>query len=242
MKHKYILRHGFSFTNEYWKNLIPLLEGEVVFYDPYLRRPGEELCPTKDPCVVRVSSSLGSFASLKDDVKGERFAPRDEGRVVGIGHSLGFQELNNSGIEFDFLVCLQGFIDYCGSEPKQRERRAREIDGMIKAFEIDTKKRIQEFHDYCNCDDPLPQSIVAEDLIADLLSMKKSYEYCGRPALAIGSDADDIVPMSIINDNFQRFAPLVKIEQINGVPHSLGFLKAKEVAEKIKEFEESLDA
>jgi pimeloyl-[acyl-carrier protein] methyl ester esterase len=159
-------------------------------------------------------------------------------RYVGIGHSIGFQKLNNSGIQFDYLVGLQGFVDFCGSGADQRRSRVRNIDGMIKMFQNDPVQSLQGFYKVCQYDRPTPKNISAEELIADLESMKKSYEHCGCPTLIIGSDADEIVPMSIINDNFQNLGSRARIEEINGVPHSLGFLKAKEVAEKIENLKE----
>jgi pimeloyl-ACP methyl ester carboxylesterase len=79
----------------------------------------------------------------------------------------------------------------------------------------------------------MPENVVAADLTADLRSMKRKYE-CRRdcPILIIGSDDDEIVPPSILDDNFGDM-PNVRLEKINNVSHLLGFKKAEETAEKI---------
>jgi pimeloyl-[acyl-carrier protein] methyl ester esterase len=198
MKYIYLLRHGWGFSNEYWRNLVPLLDGDIVFFD--------------------------------DDYKIDKTK-----RYIGIGHSVGFQKLNNSGINFDFLVGLQGFLNFCGSEPSEKKLREENIDRLGKMLVADAVQTLKTFYDACRYPDPVPENISVDDLAADLLSMKKSHAHCGRPTLIIGSDEDQIVPMSIINDNFDRM-PNVVVEEINGVVHSLGFFKAKEVSEKIKDF------
>ena len=70
----YLLAHGFGFTNDYWQNLIPLLDGNISFFNDH----------------------------NLDDSK----------TYIGLGHSLGFLKLNNSGLQFESLVALQGFLNY----------------------------------------------------------------------------------------------------------------------------------
>ena len=69
----YLLCSGFGFDNGYWKNLIPLLDGEYEFFD-------------------------SSF---------EASERRD---YVGIGHSLGFLKLNNSGIKFRISAAVNHLV------------------------------------------------------------------------------------------------------------------------------------
>jgi pimeloyl-[acyl-carrier protein] methyl ester esterase len=193
----YLLCHGFGFSNEYWGNLIPLLDGEIAFFD-------DDFDKTK--------------------------------RYIGIGHSIGFQKLNNSGIKFDFLIGLQGFINFCGNDPGEGKIRGENIDRMIKMFEADVSQALKLFHNVCRYPDPVHEKAVCkQSLMDDLLSMKKSYEHCGCPTLIIGSGEDEIVTMSLIHDNFQHMGNVI-VEEIDGVPHSLGFHKPAEVSEKIKKF------
>ena len=67
----YLLAHGFGFTNDYWQNLVPLLDGNIYFFD--------DLDLDKDKT------------------------------YVGIGHSVGFLKLNNSGLQFDALIACRKF-------------------------------------------------------------------------------------------------------------------------------------
>jgi pimeloyl-[acyl-carrier protein] methyl ester esterase len=193
MKPAYLLCHGFGFSHEYWRNLTPLLDGDIVYFDK-------------------------NFTAKRS--------------YIGIGHSVGFQKLNNSDIKFDYLIGLQGFVNFCGSAEESKKEREQNIDRMIKAFQTNALMSLKMFYNACGYEGSIPETPV-EELIEDLISMKKSYrcrDDC--PVLIIGSDDDEIVPMSIISDNFADLRN-VTTEKINGVPHSLGFLKAAEVSEKI---------
>jgi pimeloyl-[acyl-carrier protein] methyl ester esterase len=192
----YLLWHGFGFSNEYWRNLIPLLDGEVVFSNDNL--------------------DLNK-------------------RYVGIGHSIGFQKLNNSGLKFDCLIGLQGFINFCGSVQSVRNKRTTEIDHMLQMFAKDASQSLEFFYRVCKYPDPISKNIELDILMEDLKSMKESYAHCGCPTLIIGSEQDEIVPLSLIEDNFQN-VPNVTVEEINGVSHSLGFYEPEKVFQKIKNF------
>jgi pimeloyl-[acyl-carrier protein] methyl ester esterase len=194
MKPTYLLSHGFGFSNEYWKNLIPLLNGDAVFFD-------------------------------------ENFAKNR--RYIGIGHSVGFQKLHNSDIKFDYLIGLQGFVNFCGSEEELKKVRKQNIDRMIKMFKINALTSLKIFHKSCGYEEPFSKNITVEKLVSDLESLKESYK-CRTdcPILIIGSDEDKIVPPSIINDNFKH-ASNVKTEKINDFQHALGFFIAEKVLEKI---------
>ncbi|MDR0632147.1 MAG: alpha/beta hydrolase [Holosporaceae bacterium] len=192
----YLLCHGFGFSNKYWRNLIPFLDGEVIFSD--------------------------------DNSDKNR-------RYVGIGHSIGFQKLNNSGLKFDCLIGLQGFINFCGSDQNTRNERAANLDQMLQISAVDIAKSLEFFYRLCKYPDPIPKNIRADVLMEDLKSMKESYPHCGCPTLIIGSEQDEIVPLSIIKDNFQNVRN-VTVEEINDVPHSLGFCEPEEVSQKIENF------
>jgi pimeloyl-[acyl-carrier protein] methyl ester esterase len=159
----------------------------------------------------------------------ENFTVDPNKHYIGIGHSLGFQKLNNSDIKFDFLIGLQGFINFCGSNTIIRKKN---LDRMIKMFEKDASWALKIFYDACQYNRPVPKEINKDERIKDLISMKKSYSYCGCSGLIIGSDVDKIVPMSVIEDNF-RCIPNVVIKRINGIPHILGFIKADAVVHEI---------
>jgi pimeloyl-[acyl-carrier protein] methyl ester esterase len=192
----YLLCHGFGFSNEYWRNLVPLLDGEVVFFDDN---------------------------------------PDKNKRYIGIGHSVGFQKLNNSDFKFDCLVGLQGFINFCGNDPNAKKEREANLDHMLRVFSENAAKSLDFFYRVCKYPDPIPKNIDSDILLKDLKSMKESYRHCGCPTLIIGSRQDEIVPLSVIKDNFQNIQN-ANIEEINGVAHSLGFYEPEEVFRKIKIF------
>jgi pimeloyl-[acyl-carrier protein] methyl ester esterase len=194
----YLLCHGFGFSNEYWRNLIPLLDGDIVFFND------------------------------NDSLDRNR-------RYVGIGHSIGFQKLNNSGLEFDCLIGLQGFINFCGSNPSMKNEREANLDHMLRIFTEDAAKGLEFFYRVCKYPGPIPKNIDANILTEDLRSMKESYRHCGCSTLIIGSEQDEIVPLSVIKDNFQNVRN-VTVEEISGVPHSLGFHEPEKVFRKIKFF------
>lgn len=194
-EHCYLLCHGFGFTQDYWRNLAPLLDGDIAYF-----------CET--------------FV--------------DEGRrYVGIGHSIGFLKLNNSNVKFDYLVGLQGFVNFCGTEDKLKKIRQKNVDRMIKTFETDAVRSLRMFYNACGHQGSMPKSVDSENLISDLKSMKHAYECRSDcPILIIGNDDDEILPPSILNDNFDHVSN-AEIRKINGVSHLLGFKKADEVANEI---------
>lgn len=197
MNFKYILCHGFGFSEQYWKNLIPLLDGEVIFF-----REGLQFKDNED--------------------------------YIGIGHSNGFTKLNNSGINFKYLIGLQGFLNFCGGNPKMQLVRKSNLDKMIKNFKINTTEALKEFYKICGCHElEIPETVDQEYLINELELMKKSYLHCGVKTTIIGSSEDRIVPISLIEDNFINIEG-VKIMCIDGIGHSLGFHNSEIVLKTIK--------
>ncbi len=193
----YLLAHGFGFTNDYWRNLAPLLDGKIHFLD--------------DPNLDKSKT------------------------YIGIGHSLGFLKLNNSGLRFEALVALQGFLNYCGSADRMRKIREAELSKVRKNIVSNKDKILEQFRAFCGYDKDVSTNIPLQILLDELEMMEKSYQHCGVKTLVIGSTDDVIVPMSIINDNFAKLNN-IKILQFNTGRHALGYLDPKLVAEKILEF------
>ena len=193
----YVLAHGFGFTNDYWQNLMPLLEGNVYFFD--------------DPHLDKDKT------------------------YVGIGHSIGFLKLNNSGLKFDSLVALQGFLNYCGSSDRMRKIREAEIAKVRNRVITNKNESLQQFRLFCGYDKEVKTDIPLTILLDELEMMEHSYKHCGVKTLVIGSSDDVIVPMSIINDNFSHLTNAT-ILQLDYAKHALGYIKSQIVAEKIRNF------
>ena len=193
----YLLAHGFGFTNDYWQNLIPLLNGNIYFFnDPNLDK---------------------------------------DKTYVGIGHSIGFLKLNNSGLKFDALVALQGFLNYCGSSDRMRKIREAGIAKVRNRVITNKNESLRQFRSFCGYDKEVTTDIPLQTLLHELDMMGKSYEHCRVKTLVIGSADDVIVPMSIINDNFSHLANAT-ILQLDYGKHALGYIKSQIVAEKIRNF------
>ncbi len=195
---KYLLCHGFSFSDEYWNNLVPLLDAAYEFFD-----------------------ENKNYDSAKN--------------YIGIGHSIGFQKLNNSGIKFKALIGLQGFLNFCNNDPIILEN----IDRMIHSFSISTDKSVDFFHKVCGLPQAISNDSSADQLLSDLESMKYGYKHCGYPTMIIGTNDDPIISKQNIIDNFKSL-PEIKLSFIEGQHHALGFLNAAEVVQQIQDFLKSI--
>ena len=190
----YLLSHGFGFTNDYWRNLVPLLDGEIHFFD--------ELNLDKSKT------------------------------YVGIGHSLGFLKLNNSGLKFEALVALQGFLNYCGNLDRMQKVRKIALQKVRNKIIENKNESLRQFRSFCGYADNVTTDIPLSTLLAELEMMEHSYKHCGVKTLVIGSSDDVIVPMSVINDNFSNLKD-VTILQLNTGRHALGYLHPVLIAKNI---------
>ncbi|MDR0942768.1 MAG: hypothetical protein LBM19_04155 [Holosporales bacterium] len=186
----YILAHGFGFTNDYWRNLKPLLNGNVFYY-------GDSVDPSKE--------------------------------YIGIGHSLGFLKLNNSGLKFSRLIGLQGFLNYCGNDDKISSIMKPQLDEGIQKYKSDYRKTLKEFYTVCGYLGDVPDSVTREDLLADLEAMKDSYKHCGADTIIVGTPDDSVIPSVLIEDNFADI-DCVEIKMLDlGIGHTLGFNRSEVV-------------
>ena len=190
----YLLAHGFGFTNDYWQNLVPQLNGNIHFFgDPNLDK---------------------------------------EKTYIGIGHSLGFLKLNNSGLKFEALVALQGFLNFCGSSVRMQKIREAGIAKVRDRVLTNKNESLRQFRTFCGYDKEVKTNIPLQILLDELKMMENRYEHCGVKTLVIGSADDVIVPMSIINDNFSNLKD-VTILQLNTGRHALGYLHPVLIAKNI---------
>ena len=101
--------------------------------------------------------------------------------------------------------------------------------------ERDTERFLEFFRNLCGYEDRIEKNFSKEELLRDLESMKYSYKHCGLPTLIIGSEQDKIVEPQILQDNFSN-NPLIQLEYVDEVNHTLGFSKSAEVFKIIKAF------
>ena len=155
-------------------------------------------------------------------------------KYIGIGHSLGFLKLNNSGLWFDYLVGLQPFLNFCGTDRRLHEFRKQQLDKVISDFKLDAEQFLKNFR--CQCgylgavalDNP-------EQLAAEFSLMQLSYPHNGVKTLVLAGKDDQVVPYSLVIDNFLGIAQ-VTIDELSGTKHVLGYKKPEAVALKISEF------
>lgn len=144
---------------------------------------------------------------------------------IAIGHSIGFLKLNNSGLRFDHIIGLQGFLNFCGNGSKMRVVREHNLKQTTDMFiQNDKDVALEQFYKACGIDDTNNRSNTEskQDLLTDLEMMKNNYEYCGISTTILGSPNDFIVPLSLIKDNFRNL-PKVKIIEANVSHHALGY-------------------
>ena len=200
----YLLCNGFCFCNDFWKNLIPLLDNKYEYYN-------------------------------------ENFVENKNEAYIGIGHSLGFLKLNNSGIKFKALIGLHGFLDFCGTENSKRAILQNTIDRMIASCKKNPRKFIDFFYSLCGYKyPPNYQTVLENNLISDLEYMKNAYQHCGAQTLIICSINDKVLNNEITMDNFKK-RKNVELHYINNVNHTLGFSEQEKVFKLIRRFIEKID-
>ena len=99
---------------------------------------------------------------------------------------------------------------------------------------------MRQFRIFCGYGDSVTYDSITTDislstLLAELEMMEHNYQHCGAKTLVIGSTDDLIVPMSIINDNFDNLKDVTILRLPSG-RHALGHLHPKLIAEKIMDF------
>lgn len=222
-KTNYLFCHGFGFSDDYWDGFVQLLE----------HFSGEDNCSCE-------------FFDAK-------FTPDKNTEYIGIGHSVGFLKLNNfkrqnPKMRMKALVGLQGFLDFCGSDPAKRKTRIENLDKMIRVFGKNPENALRFFWRACGYPTEgtaIPTNLSKNELIADLELMKCSFAHCSVPTLIIGSFEDTIVEPCVLFDNFcssylKEAQNILQLSVINGVNHTLGFSKPTETLGIIQTFLKTL--
>ena len=181
-------------------------------------------------------NNLIPYLDCEYEFYNEDFSADTDKDYIGIGHSLGFLKLNNSGIKFKALIGLQGFLNFCGEEITRKQRLEKTLDRMIDQCLADHNRFLKFFYNLCGYQlEPNLSKFDKHQLISDLNTMRYKYEHCGARTLIIGSKQDRVVEHSILLDNFEDNEN-VQLKYINQVNHTLGFSKASDVFALIKNF------
>lgn len=165
----------------------------------------------------------------------KNFQPENEKSYVGIGHSIGFLKLNNSGIKFKALIGLQGFLNFCGNNQIRKNIREKNLNRMIELCSKTPEDFLRFFYKSCDYHENIPENISKYELISDLNMMKFSYSHCKVPTLIIGSHSDKIIEPSILEDDFND-EKSIQLKYIDDISHNLGYSKPKETFSMITDF------
>ncbi len=151
---------------------------------------------------------------------------------VGIGHSVGFQKLNNSHIPFKALIGLQGFIDFCANDA-ERIAVLNQVESLLQSSSIE--KFLPFFYKACGYVGEVDAKYDKNDLLQDINEMRTSYKYCDVPGLILYSHDDKIVSYDVINNNFSK-EQNVDIRCLDNCSHSMGYVNAAMCAQQINMF------
>ncbi|MGL5784001.1 MAG: hypothetical protein ACRCYZ_00710 [Alphaproteobacteria bacterium] len=164
---------------------------------------------------------------------------------VGVGHSLGFAKLLESGFFFDALVGLQAFTCFLGHDSVLHHRRTKEYLFFKEQFQASPLSHVQDYHHFS--DAVLPEKyypLLNQDrLLNDLKALQTDYtpffERLHKPTLILGSKGDTVVPQALLEDNFEPH-PWVELKIHPSKGHALGYHQTLWVAEQIQRFLEPL--
>lgn len=175
MKIGLIWSHGWGFSQQIWKRLVPLLPFESHCLDwGYFSEPVP--LPLLDP----------------------------DTHWVGIGHSLGLIQLLDLPVPWHALIGMQCFVDFLTQQPVLRSVRKKECAILSLSFRKDPQKTLNAFYQRCQTDSrPLALGpINFSKLEADLQKLTLKKDMPPVPFLVLGASEDPIVPLTVIHDNF----------------------------------------
>jgi pimeloyl-[acyl-carrier protein] methyl ester esterase len=177
---KYLFCHGFGFAADYWKNFSPLLtKGEANFIDlGYFNKRSDE----------DILQSYGDNNSLK----------------IGIGHSLGFMKLINSGIKFDLLIGINAFHDFLGPAELYNQRKD-EHTKLLEHFNKSPIPTLKNFYRRGGLKTPLDNlEVLSTTTLNEDLNFLLNHVALPQniPILIINSLDDIIVPPALTLANF----------------------------------------
>ena len=206
----FVFCHGFGFDNNFWEPIAPYFS--------------HEKCSFID---------LGYF---KNGIEPQYLYNQ---RIIGIGHSIGLSKLLSMYHNFDYLIGLNSFINFLGSNQAIYEKRKKELQALRSSLLKDIDSTLRKFYFQCGAEELIKcndfSNLDLDLILFDLQWLQKEYNLPEVPTLILSSDDDIIVPNAITSDNFSN-QPWVKRDSIIDAGHALGFRKPAEVYEKIMSF------
>ena len=206
----FVFCHGFGFDTQFWERIAPYFS--------------QEKCSFID---------LGYFGNRVDNTY------LCNQRVIGIGHSVGLSKLISMYSNFDYLIGLNSFVNFLGSDQIERKKRQKELNALRLSFLKDPDSAIKNFYIRCDIEELIEctdfSNLNRDLILSEFEWLQKEYKLPEVPTLILSSNDDLVVPHAITSDNFSK-QQYIKIDSIMNGGHALGFRKPLEVYRKIMSF------
>jgi pimeloyl-[acyl-carrier protein] methyl ester esterase len=206
----FVFCHGFGFDTQFWERIAPYFS--------------QEKCSFID---------LGYFGNRVDNTY------LCNQRVIGIGHSIGLSKLLSMYSNFDYLIGLNSFVNFLGSDQIERKKRQKELNALRLSFLKDPDSAIRNFYIRCDIEELIEctdfSNLNLDLILSEFEWLQKEYKLPEVPTLILSSNDDLVVPHTITSDNFSK-QQYIKIDSIMNGGHALGFRKPLEVYRKIMSF------
>lgn len=206
----FVFCHGFGFDTQFWERIAPYFS--------------QEKCSFID---------LGYFGNRVDNTY------LCNQRVIGIGHSVGLSKLISMYSNFDYLIGLNSFVNFLGSDQIERKKRQKELNALRLSFLKDSDSAIRNFYIRCDIEELIEctdfSNLNRDLILSEFEWLRKEYKLPEVPTLILRSNDDLVVPPAITSDNFSK-QQYIKIDNIMNGGHALGFRKPLEVYRKIMSF------
>ena len=206
----FVFCHGFGFDTQFWERIAPYFS--------------QEKCSFID---------LGYFNNQMD------YQYLHNQRIIGIGHSIGLSKLVSMYNNFDYLIGLNSFINFLGSDQIGRKKRQKELNALRLSFLKDPDSAIRNFYIRCDIEELIEctdfSNLNRDLILSEFEWLQKEYKLPEVPTLILSSNDDLVVPYTITSDNFSK-QQYIKIDSIMNGGHALGFRKPLEVYRKIMSF------
>jgi pimeloyl-[acyl-carrier protein] methyl ester esterase len=206
----FVFCHGFGFDTQFWERIAPYFS--------------QEKCSFID---------LGYFGNRVDNTY------LCNQRVIGIGHSIGLSKLLSMYSNFDYLIGLNSFVNFLGSDQIERKKRQKELNALRLSFLKDPDSAIRNFYIRCDIEEFIEctdfSNLNLDLILSEFEWLQKEYKLPEVPTLILSSNDDLVLPHTITSNNFSK-QQYIKIDSIMNGGHALGFRKPLEVYRKIMSF------
>jgi pimeloyl-[acyl-carrier protein] methyl ester esterase len=204
MKRHFIFCHGFGFDKDFWAPL------HSYFVD--------------ESCTYLDAGYFGNMHWLLPDISSDT-------QLIGVGHSLGLAKLIMLGRRFEYMIGLNGFIDFLEA------RRQDELHHFVRKFARHPTLMLEKFHRTCGVtfDKSKYAALNTHKAMADLMLLSKKFHLPDMRTLILSAVDDVITPPNIIHANFDK-QQNVTVKMLDNGKHGLGFLKQDVVCANIMEF------